>query len=82
MGWIWILALNVLWVVACYNLAKNKGYSTGWAIFWGLIGGLIALIVYAVLPGRRMMGICPSCGRGIDNTFVACPYCGHQRTAV
>jgi hypothetical protein len=38
-----IWALMIIW---SYNVAKERGRSTGWAIFWGFMFGIFAVLVY------------------------------------
>jgi hypothetical protein len=43
----WIIVINIVWIVLCYNLARDKGKDTSMAIFAGLIFGIFAVIYYA-----------------------------------
>lgn len=76
-------AAVALWV---YHDAERRNHS---GLLWGLfvfLGNIIGLIIYlivratdsepaaAVAPART--ATCPSCNKPIQDTFVACPYCG------
>jgi hypothetical protein len=51
-----VLAIKILFVVLCYNIAKKKGKNTGLAIFWGIIFGLFAVLVYCILkPSKKIL---------------------------
>jgi RNA polymerase subunit RPABC4/transcription elongation factor Spt4 len=84
-----LLVMFVLWgavSVWVYHDAERRGHS---GLLWGLfvfIGNIIGLIIYLILrvsssdlaasPPPSVSAACPSCGRTIQESYVACPYCG------
>ncbi|MEW5941510.1 MAG: zinc ribbon domain-containing protein [Chloroflexota bacterium] len=59
------------------------GMGLGMLFMWLIPIGVIALIVYGVVALTRNAGNpfpaqrpCPSCGRGVQNDWQNCPYCG------
>lgn len=84
-----LLVMFVLWgavSVWVYYDAERRGHS---GLLWGLfvfIGNIIGLIIYLILrvsspdpaaaPAPAESGPCPKCGRPVQKSFVACPYCG------
>jgi hypothetical protein len=72
-----------LWV---YHDAERRNHS---GLLWGLfvfLGNIIGLIIYlivratdsepAVALAPTRSAACPSCSKPVQNTYVACPYCG------
>jgi hypothetical protein len=84
-----LLIMFVLWTAVSlwvYHDAEKRNHS---GLLWGLfvyIGSVIGLIIYLIVrvstadstaayPAAVAMS-CPSCGKSVQRSFVACPYCG------
>jgi RsiW-degrading membrane proteinase PrsW (M82 family) len=49
----WYILFSIIFVIICYNLAKKKGKSTGWAIVGALLWGIFAVLYYALCAPKR-----------------------------
>ncbi len=50
---LFMLILNIVFLVICYKVGTDKGYSGGVCCLAGLVGGLLALVVIALLPNKK-----------------------------
>jgi len=48
-----IVFWHISYFLACYYLAKSKGYS-GWYTLFGLLSGYLGLIVILLLPNKTL----------------------------
>ena len=69
LSWIFMM----IWV---YNDAKRRRVGeVGLWVVVVLIGHFIGLIIYLVVRGKDKIE-CPSCGKYIEKSYLACPFCG------
>lgn len=68
----------ILWLIIAgltAGIANSKGRSPFAGFFIGLCLPILGLIIYALIPGRRL---CPQCGQYTVDTAKYCPTCKHK----